>query len=101
MLPWRSAQTTVHGAQCGPVIVSGPRQPWADGGVRTGGSGGSAPSQEIVPVDIVSSIGLGVGLAVACGFRVFLPVLIMGLAARAGFLEFTEGLDWMAATPPC
>ena len=45
------------------------------------------------------SVGLGVGLAAACGFRVFLPVLITGLAARAGFLELTEGLEWMAATP--
>ena len=45
------------------------------------------------------SVGLGVGLAAACGFRVFLPVLIMGLAARAGFPELTEGLEWMAATP--
>ena len=50
-------------------------------------------------MEMVSSVGLGVGLAAACGFRVFLPVVIMGLAARAGFLELTEGLEWMAATP--
>ena len=50
-------------------------------------------------VEIVSSVGLGVGLAAACGFRVFLPVLIMGLAARAGFLELTDGFEWMAGTP--
>lgn len=45
------------------------------------------------------SVGLGVGLAAACGFRVFLPVLVMGLAARVGFLELTEGFEWMAGTP--
>jgi len=50
-------------------------------------------------VEILSSVGLGVGLAAACGFRVFPPVLIMGLAARAGFLELTDGLEWMAGTP--
>ena len=50
-------------------------------------------------MEMVSSVGLGVGLAAACGFRVFLPVLVMGLAARAGFLELTEGFEWMAGTP--
>lgn len=47
----------------------------------------------------MSSVGLGVGLAAACGFRVFLPVLVMGLAARAGFLEPTAGFEWVAGTP--
>ena len=50
-------------------------------------------------VEIVSSVGLGVGLAAACGFRVFLPVLVMGLAARTGFLDLTGGFEWMAGTP--
>ena len=50
-------------------------------------------------MEIASSVGLGVGLAAACGFRVFLPVLVMGLAARAGFLDLSDGFEWMAATP--
>lgn len=50
-------------------------------------------------MEIVSSVGLGVGLAAACGCRVFLPVLVMGLAARAGFLDLADGFEWMAATP--
>ena len=50
-------------------------------------------------MEVVSSVGLGVGLAAACGFRVFLPVLIMGLAARGGLLELTDGFEWMAGTP--
>ena len=49
-------------------------------------------------MEIVSSVGLGVGLAAACGFRVFLPVLVMGLAARTGLLELTDGFEWMAGT---
>ena len=49
-------------------------------------------------MEIVSGVGLGVGLAAACGFRVFLPVLVMGLAARAGFLELGDGFEWMAGT---
>ena len=50
-------------------------------------------------MEFVLSLGLGVGLAAACGIRVFLPVLVMGLAARAGFLELGAGFEWMAETP--
>lgn len=50
-------------------------------------------------MEILSGIGLGVGLAAACGFRIFLPVLAMGLAARAGFLELAEGFEWIAGSP--
>lgn len=50
-------------------------------------------------MEILLSIGLGVGLAAACGFRIFLPVLVMGLAARGGYLELTEGFEWMAGSP--
>ncbi len=50
-------------------------------------------------MEILLSVGLGVGLAAACGFRVFLPVLVMGVAARAGALDLSEGFEWMAATP--
>ena len=50
-------------------------------------------------MEILLSVGLGVGLAAACGFRVFLPVLVMGVAARAGALDLSEGFEWMAGTP--
>ena len=50
-------------------------------------------------MEILLSIGLGIGLAAACGFRVFLPVLVMGVAARAGALDLADGFDWMAGTP--
>ena len=50
-------------------------------------------------MEILVSVGLGVGLAAACGLRVFLPVLFMGLAARAGFLTLADGFEWMAGYP--
>lgn len=50
-------------------------------------------------MEILLSIGLGVGLAAACGFRVFLPVLVMGVASRAGALDLADGFEWMASTP--
>ncbi|MEC7930198.1 MAG: DUF4126 domain-containing protein, partial [Candidatus Thermoplasmatota archaeon] len=43
-----------------------------------------------------TSLGLGLGLAAACGFRVFIPPLMMGVAARTGRLELEEAFAWMA-----
>ena len=41
-----------------------------------------------------TSIALGIGLAAACGFRVFVPLLGMSLAARADFLPLADGFAW-------
>ena len=46
--------------------------------------------------DIVVSVALGVGLAAAVGFRVFLPLLVMGGAAYTGHLTLSDGLQWLA-----
>ena len=45
------------------------------------------------------SIALGVGLAAATGFRVFLPLLVASLAARSGMLPLSDGFAWLASTP--
>jgi hypothetical protein len=45
------------------------------------------------------SVALGIGLAAATGFRVFLPLLIVGLAARSGFVPLGDGFQWLASTP--
>jgi Domain of unknown function (DUF4126) len=45
------------------------------------------------------SIAMGVGLAAAAGFRVFVPLLAAGIAARAGILPLTDGFQWLASTP--
>lgn len=50
-------------------------------------------------MEILLSVGLGIGLAAACGFRVFLPFLVMGVAARAGALDLSQDFEWMVATP--
>jgi hypothetical protein len=43
------------------------------------------------------SILVGVGLSAACGFRVFVPLLVVNLAARAGHLRLALGFDWMSS----
>ena len=45
------------------------------------------------------SVALGIGLAAATGFRVFLPLLIAALAARFGHLPLNESFQWLASTP--
>ena len=43
-------------------------------------------------------VALGIGLAAATGFRIFVPLLIAGLAARFGYLPLGEGFQWLAST---
>jgi hypothetical protein len=51
---------------------------------------------EEVAMETLLGIGLGLGLAAACGFRVFVPLLVTSVAAQAGHLELAAGFDWLA-----
>jgi hypothetical protein len=46
--------------------------------------------------DTIVSLGLGLGLAAACGFRVFVPLLVLSLGARYGYVPLSAGWEWMA-----
>lgn len=48
-------------------------------------------------MDWIVSLLAGVGLAAASGFRVFVPLLGVGLAGRAGLLPLTAGFEWLAS----
>jgi uncharacterized protein DUF4126 len=48
--------------------------------------------------EAVLSVGVGLGLAAAAGLRVFLPLLMLGAAARLGWLPLVDGFDWLAST---
>jgi len=50
-------------------------------------------------MDLVLSIFLGIGLAAAVGFRVFVPFFLISLAHYAGYLSLSEGFLWMGSTP--
>lgn len=45
------------------------------------------------------SLCLGVALAAACGLRVFLPLLLVGSAARLGYVTVSGGMEWLSSTP--
>jgi hypothetical protein len=47
----------------------------------------------------VISVALGIGLAAATGFRVFLPLLVAALAARYGALPLNDSFAWLQSTP--
>ena len=50
-------------------------------------------------MDHLLSIGLGLGLAAACGFRVFVPLLVMSAASYSGHLELGTGFEWVGSLP--
>jgi hypothetical protein len=47
--------------------------------------------------EILSGVAAGIGLAAACGFRVFVPLLALGLAGCFGFLPLAHGFEWLAS----
>ena len=49
--------------------------------------------------DIALSIVLGIGLAAATGFRVFLPMLIVSGAAYTGHLPLGDNFAWLGTAP--
>ena len=50
-----------------------------------------------IPSDWFIAIAIGIGLAAATGFRVFLPLLIAGVAARWGGLPLADGFNWLSS----
>lgn len=40
---------------------------------------------------------VGLGLSAACGFRVFVPLLVASAAARSGHLHLAQGFAWLGS----
>ena len=47
--------------------------------------------------DLILSFCIGIGLSAACGFRVFVPLLIMSLAVHSGYLTLAPGFQWIGS----
>lgn len=56
-------------------------------------------AQKNTMVDTLLSVSLGIGLAAACGFRVFVPLLIAGLVARTDYLTLSDNFEWISSWP--
>jgi len=44
------------------------------------------------------SLLVGIGLSAACGFRVFVPLLVVSIASHTGHLHLSAGFEWMGST---
>ncbi|HLH52583.1 MAG TPA: DUF4126 domain-containing protein, partial [Verrucomicrobiae bacterium] len=45
------------------------------------------------------SICVGIGLSAACGFRVFVPLLVMSIASLSGHMHLAHGFEWIGTYP--
>lgn len=52
-----------------------------------------------VALELLLSLSLGVGLAAACGFRIFVPFLVMSIAAQSGHLNLAPSWEWISSWP--
>src|SRR5215468_1906577 len=50
-------------------------------------------------MDTILGICIGIGLSAACGFRVFVPLLVMNIAALSGHLALAPGFEWIGSYP--
>ncbi len=50
-------------------------------------------------MEVLLNVLIGIGLAATCGFRIFVPLLIMGIASVSGYLNLTDGFAWIASYP--
>lgn len=44
---------------------------------------------------------IGIGLSAACGFRVFVPLLVMSTAAMMGWFTPMQGFEWLVMPSVC
>ena len=47
--------------------------------------------------EIITAAALGLGLAAAVGFRVFVPFLLVGVAARGQIVPLGSGFEWLGS----
>jgi hypothetical protein len=50
-------------------------------------------------MDLLVGLCVGIGLSAACGFRIFVPPLLMSLAATTGYYDLPTDLAWMGTYP--
>jgi hypothetical protein len=45
--------------------------------------------------ETILAIITGIGLSAACGFRIFVPLLILNLASMYGYINLVSGFEWI------
>ncbi len=52
-------------------------------------------------METILGLCIGIGLSAACGFRVFVPLLVMSLASILGWFEPMQGFEWLSMPSVC
>ena len=52
-----------------------------------------------IPAENLIGLVVGLCLSAACGFRVFVPLLVTSAASAAGYLSLSPGFEWIGSTP--
>jgi len=50
-------------------------------------------------METILGLAVGIGLSAACGFRVFIPLLGLSIAAQSGYVTPAHGFQWMGTWP--
>lgn len=50
-------------------------------------------------METILSLCVGIGLSAACGFRVFVPLLVMSVASYSGHLTLAPSFQWIGSEP--
>ena len=50
-------------------------------------------------LEILISLSLGLGLAAACGFRIFVPLLFLSASSLGGLLQLGGAFEWIGTWP--
>jgi hypothetical protein len=58
---------------------------------------GGNPTEFLTMYDTILGIAMGLGLAAACGFRVFVPLTVLAVAHRAGAVDLGHGTAWLGS----
>jgi len=45
----------------------------------------------------ITALFIGIGLSAACGFRIFVPLLVASIAAKAGHIQLAAGWEWIGS----
>jgi hypothetical protein len=48
-------------------------------------------------MEMFVSLLIGIGLSAACGLRVFVPLLLLGITSRTGYLTLAGGFEWISS----
>lgn len=52
-------------------------------------------------METILGLCIGIGLSAACGFRVFVPLLVMSVASLVEWFEPMKGFEWLAMPSVC